>query len=107
MWMELGGAVRSLCLERVVQHGSSEEKQEGSGEEMRKGKQEKQEVSGPMTALSQRGMSTTVLTTQCFQRWCNPAPFPFPKTPQGGAEGDPDRSVIHQPAAEGHDSVTL
>lgn len=63
MRMELGGAVESLCLEKGVQHGSSEKKQKGSGEGLRQGKEEQQEVFGPMTAPSQQGMSRTVLTT--------------------------------------------
>lgn len=36
--MELRGAAESLSLEKVVQHESSEEKQEQSVEEMRHGK---------------------------------------------------------------------
>lgn len=75
--------------------------------ELKQGKEEQQEVFGPMSALSQRGMSRTVLTPQCFQCCCNPAPFPFPTILQGGAEGDPGRSVIHQPAAEGRDPGIL
>lgn len=66
----VGGAEESLCLEKVVQHSSSEKKQEGPGQ----GKQEQQEMFGPtimtreaalrITALSQLGMSRTVLITQ-------------------------------------------
>lgn len=105
MLMELvGGAVESSCLEKVVQHGSSEDKQEGPGQ----GKQEQQEMFGPtvmmreaalrITALSQLGMSRTVLITQCCQSCCNPVAFSLPKILSGGA-GQPDRSAINQPAA--------
>lgn len=61
----VGGAVESSYLEKVVQHGSSEEKQERPGEELRQGKQEQQEMFGPTIMMRETTLRITADEQDC------------------------------------------
>lgn len=68
MSMELvGGAAESSCLEKVGQHGSSEEKQDGPGEELRQGKQVQQEVFGSTITMREAALRITAMSQLAVQ----------------------------------------